>query len=101
MYEQELGRLRTEINEGEMRAQEWESEAARLDTANKTLEAQLMDAKKRTDDAQKEKNRLKRKLDGAAGQVESHKRIMSHTLSYVVIRCHTLSYVVTRCHKLS
>ena len=28
MYEQELGRLRTEINEGEMRAQEWESEAA-------------------------------------------------------------------------
>ena len=50
--------MRTEAAEAVKEAKEKESEAARFDRATKTLEAQLMDAKKKADDAIMEKNRV-------------------------------------------
>ena len=58
----EAGRLRTEANEAVKEAKEKEAEVTRLDRATKTLEAQLMDSRKKADDALVEKNRTTEEL---------------------------------------
>ena len=78
--------MRTEAAEAVKEAKEKESEAARFDRATKTLEAQLMDTKKKADKALMEKNtvtggdqksdgdRLKRKLEDSQQLYESKVR---------------------------
>ena len=61
-FEIEAGRLRTEANEAVKEAKEKEAEVTRLDRATKTMEAQLMDARKKADDALVEKNRTTEEL---------------------------------------
>ena len=66
--------MRTEATEAVKEAQEKESEAARLDRATKTLEAQLMDTKKRADDALMEKNRVTEDLRTVKPECDRLKR---------------------------